>query len=296
MTSKGRLKRPMRIRNRVLDWCGAAILGLSTLSSMAVACPFYDDMDLAVVRQLRANSGAQVVTMDGLTGRGPAEITLRFGGGVGAPRVSGTSAKANVVIPRTYLLDVFAWEQHLLLCEFLPQSCGLNQAILDDYRARITVDEIPFMTDPASEDPECTFRQKPGFLERAGNLYLSSSTFIQLHEIAHVVLGHLEARHKIGPREEAHADGFAWELLKLAKDVLPNGRRDAAGALLPLQRAIFASDAHPDPRCRALAFGAPAQIWPDAGPDCTVYHKGFAEGIGYARRLVTSKTTLQVYP
>lgn len=260
------------------------------------ACSFVSNLDNAVERQLRAQTGSQVITIDGLTGRGPAEITIQYGGGVGAPRVSGTSDKAKVIVPRTFLLDVFTWEQQLLTCEFVPSLCALDQETLDAFARKISVTGVTLLTPPIENDPSCTFRGDPTFGQRAHDYYISSIALIQLHEMAHVILGHLDSGKAVGVREEAQADGLAWQIIALGGNAYPNGRGESSAVMLALQRQIFASRHHPPARCRAIAFGAPANLWPNPGPDCSEYLKFFAEGIGFGRYYFTNKTTMEVYP
>ncbi|HLO45778.1 MAG TPA: phage exclusion protein Lit family protein [Leadbetterella sp.] len=112
-------------------------------------------------------------------------------------------------------------------------------------------------------NPELYDRLDDDYIEKANGVYINAVNFILLHELAHVVLGHVDTdieneEKKIKTTDEEilkgeyKADNFAFEKILKGANNLTNSRTVAAGIVAGLCSFLFFSNNmkggdHPDP-------------------------------------------------
>lgn len=277
-----------------------ATLCLALAPSLTLACEKLEETQSGVKRSLRAPVGIQEAEFTKLRNGASFMMELHYRSEGGAPYATRDEDGPYAVLPREYFLPLTAWADALALCAVDDGTCSRLGRYAQAYRDTAPGTQIPFLPSLIDEpDEACETRYAPRFVETFKVAYASAILTIQMHEIAHGLLGHLAPGAPIvGPREEAHADAFARFMLEFMDDTDGFSANWSAVAVLPLMRRDYQSGNHPDLVCRVRYLsGGNLDLAPVLGPtDCSRYLADTTEGEALANALIGPETVLSVRP
>ncbi|MEM1274080.1 MAG: hypothetical protein AAGF88_09695 [Pseudomonadota bacterium] len=266
--------------------------------SCASACTFLANAAAGVAQDLSALAADQNAEFLNFVGQPDLTVTYRYVNAPGPPRITALQDGTYLVLMmRPYILDVLVWSDHIAACDLDRSVCARTNSYLDHFEANfagMTAAFEPLVRN--GPDRTCPTRGTEPFAAAFTSTYLTAMLFMQVHEIAHVMLGHFDQTDAPDALDEAAADGFAFAILQNMDGMDGIYPRLGAAALLPLVRPDYRSAFYPDPRCRVTSLGYTLQDSASEGLDCAEYQQSFAAGVVAGRAAIGPDTTINSDP